>query len=665
MLNTFYRSGNGIQRAFTRQVLNTAHICALLCTLFLLSGCPPVGETPIGETPTPSESPGPAPLVAVDFQTNMRIYEVFPYRWSGPNYFGSIQADLPRIKALGFNTLWFTPLYVGDGMGYHPQNYSAINPDYGTEAQLKALIDEAHRLGFKAILDQVFNHSDVLHPWFQDAITNKSASPYIDYYLWDGTPGILENAQHLYDGDGSWGELPNLNVANSAVQTQLINSSKYWLQTFDFDGFRCDVAWGVEQRSSSFWQALRSQLTALKPEIFLLGEAPTVPASIYESVPTMSGSNLSILYEDRFDALYDWELRPFDDTLGLIGALKGLVSLNVLNIGLSRNYPEGKLPFRFVENHDTTRVAALTSGTAGSKLAHSLILTVPGIPLIFAGAETGQISSLERVCPDTDGMTAYITKVTGIRNDYISNDSRLVRLPNDRSNTVYSYVVFSDMDYMTVAVLNFSNAGVTAAIDISSLTPYVESTSGLTDLIANESLVAGSVSLAAYGVKVFVLRRNASAIPEDFGQPAEPSANILLNGDFSNGTSNWSSYIDAAANASGQVISGSYSMAISNGTADSWRVQLLQGGIELVNGRNYTLSFLASASTARSINAILRMPTVYTQYGIQSFNLSTTPSTYSFTFSMNAASDSSSELVIEMGGANIGVTLDDFSLTWQ
>ena len=95
------------------------------------------------------------------------------------------------------------------------------------------------------------------------------------FLFWEGEPGN-SNYEYFFD----WASLPNLNHNNKDVRDYFIKAAKYWVQEYDIDGYRCDVAWGVEERNSDFWQEWRTALKNIKPEVFLEAEASSISRSL-------------------------------------------------------------------------------------------------------------------------------------------------------------------------------------------------------------------------------------------------------------------------------------------------------------------------------------------------------------------------------------------------
>lgn len=437
----------------------------------------------------------------------LQLYEINAYAWllAGPNLFSNVEAYFDQLNEMGINTIWFTPIFKGEGMGYHTIDYYEIDPRLGTKEELKTFVETAHNKGIKVILDLVINHTSKDHEFFQSCLSLKENSPYADFYLWSGTPGTSDY-EYYYD----WDFIPNLNVANSEVENYLIDLAEYWVLNFDIDGYRADVAWGVEKRSNTLWRNLAKRLKNIKPEIFLLAEAPTTakPGS-FEYTPS-GEHDKTILFDDRFAAAYDWELRPWNTDEGLPGLLNGLTNINAVHDILTLEYPENAYALRFIENHDVPRVTNLWD-IDRSKLAHTLLFTVPGIPLLYSGAETGQTEQFENLTEDVNNLQPYFSKIFNIRKDFIKNNADLIRLSNTNESNIYSYATISNDSNVVITALNFSDAVVNADIDIASAIGQIQEPYLLRDLIEltfkkilSSEINSIPVTLEKYGAKVFL-----------------------------------------------------------------------------------------------------------------------------------------------------------------
>ncbi|MDR3667354.1 MAG: alpha-amylase family glycosyl hydrolase, partial [Ignavibacteriaceae bacterium] len=205
-----------------------------------------------------------------DWVDKMRLYETYTPVY-GQNQVGlkGVLEKINYLADLGINAIWMTPIFDGNYNGYAVKNYYKINPALGTEDDLRQIVQAAHQKGIKVLLDLVINHTWTAHPFFQNVLNLKASSPFANYYMWSGIPGV-SSFNYYYD----WTDLPNLNVNNSELEDYLFNVAEYWIREFDIDGYRCDVAWGIEERNNTFWQTMRKRLKNLKPEAFLLAESP-------------------------------------------------------------------------------------------------------------------------------------------------------------------------------------------------------------------------------------------------------------------------------------------------------------------------------------------------------------------------------------------------------
>ena len=384
------------------------------------------------------------------------VYEIYPRAFTAQGGFLGIIERIPDMKDLGVNTLWLMPIYKGPTThGYEITDYYGFEEDYGTEADFIKLVAELKKAGIKIILDFVVNHTSIQHPFMQNVFEYRGYSPWANWYIWSGEPGN-SNFQFLFD----WASLPNLNHNDVEVRNYFAKVAEYWVKRYGIDGYRCDVAWGVEQRNQLFWQEWRKKIKNIKPEVFLEAEATS-------SDPTF--------YQKRFDSANDWDLRT-----KLLGAISGTVSINDMHTEAMRVYTDGR-PFRFVENHDEARVT-YSFDSRRNKLAHTILLTLNGVPLIYSGGEVGELTNRDKVnWSDPDNTRPYFKKIISVRNKYLVNP-KISRLPNTVPAKVYTYASLSDTNIVLTAA-NLKNEILNADVDLSGLPWDSTSTYYLTDLI--------------------------------------------------------------------------------------------------------------------------------------------------------------------------------------
>jgi Alpha amylase, catalytic domain/Bacterial Alpha amylase C-terminal domain len=308
---------------------------------------------------------------------NLVVYEIF-VRNHGPNgTFADVAADLQRIRALHVDVIWLMPIHpIGQhnrkgrmGSPYSVRDYSAINPEYGTRADFSSLLDQAHQLGLKVLLDVVFNHTSC------DSIL---LDQHPDWYLRDAEGRLLSTKEM------NWTDVIEVKRPNGELANYFIQVLQEWA-AMGVDGFRCDVASFLPVE---FWLEARRALARVKPGIIWLGES--APASFIAArreagLPVVSDNEL---YR-AFDLTYDHDLLPI-----WRAAVRGHVPvtryLEMLRFQDSI-YPANFVKLRFVENHDQPRIMRLARGRS-----HALAWTAfqafnKGAFLIHAGQESAAV----------------------------------------------------------------------------------------------------------------------------------------------------------------------------------------------------------------------------------------------------------------------------------
>ncbi|MDQ3064326.1 MAG: alpha-amylase family glycosyl hydrolase, partial [Acidobacteriota bacterium] len=262
-----------------------------------------------------------------DWVKDAVIYEIYPRQYSQKGDFNSITSDLDRLKNLGVTVLWLMPIHpIGKekskgtiGSPYAVKDFYAINPDYGTKADLQKLINEAHRREMKVIIDVVANHT----AWDSVMMKNKS------FYTQDKTGNIIPPV-------ADWKDVADLNYDNAELRKYMIEMLKAWIRDYDLDGFRCDVAGFVP---TDFWETARAEVDKIKPNMIWLAE--------WESPD---------LLVKAFDLDYSWANHS-----ALMNVLQGNVSASEIRKVWEADrakMPKGALRMRFSDNHDERRAIA-------------------------------------------------------------------------------------------------------------------------------------------------------------------------------------------------------------------------------------------------------------------------------------------------------------------
>jgi glycosidase len=421
-------------------------------------------------------------------RSNIILYEISPGSYNGGSWDGGqclkgITARLDLIKRLGINCIWINPVLEGEGMGYWTCDYYKISNKLGTLNDMKELVYEAHKRDMLVIIDLVINHTWIVHPFFQDVVAQGSASPYADWYLWDGEPGASN-----FDKPNNEQTLANVNFNNPQAKEYMFTVAEYWVNKLDIDGYRVDVAMLLENRHPGISAELINRLKAVKPNIFMLAEGYV---------------NEERFFNNGYNSAYDWDFRGWEWSTTTRNALNnvftGTMTLQEMHTILARSIAGDGLPLRFAENHDMSRAAAMW-GIGGSKAAHTVVMTSRGYAMVYGGGEVGfappadiQWSQSNPIvwdysCPLYD----YFPKIIAIRKQYLKSNLLQSWIPNDNT-AIYSSLSVSGTNKL-ITVANFTGASVTMTLALT--IPELGIIGGLRNLITDVNVpYAGNGSL--------------------------------------------------------------------------------------------------------------------------------------------------------------------------
>ncbi len=319
------------------------------------------------------------------------IYGIKPSSFTDRHSYHSITKKLHEIKQLGINTIWMQPVYrsAHGGQGYDITDYFSLRNDLGTKEELKQLIDSAHRLGLRVIFDFVPNHTSLQHPYALDVAMKGKQSKYYDYYQHTDDHAPYSS---FYNKDENgfiyyfWKNLVNLNYNNDAVKQMIIAACKHWIAEFNIDGYRFDASWGVRSRNPAFFPLLRKELKSQKPDILLLAEDKGADDDVFRQ---------------GFDAAYDWTKdtawvshwsweyeHDTKKSFTIFNHPDESKRVELLEKALFADKRHQERILRFMENNDLPRFIQHHSPEQ-TKMAAALLFSLPGIPLIFCGQETG------------------------------------------------------------------------------------------------------------------------------------------------------------------------------------------------------------------------------------------------------------------------------------
>ncbi len=335
------------------------------------------------------------------------FYEIFPERfahgnsenihpqakeWPGkPEWFdfwggnlAGIQEHLPYLQDLGINALWLTPIFESpSNHKYDTNDYTKIDPYFGTEETFRELLEACHARGMRVVLDAVYNHCGTGFFAWRDVVENGEASPYVDWFhIHEFPPDWRKRNYRMF---GHHGHMPKLNTHHPEVQHYLIDVAAKWTR-MGIDGWRLDVAGEVDP---SLWRAFRREMRAINPDLYIVGEVEHEAARW-----TMGDQFDGVQHYPLYRAMLSyfaageqapafgigssgrWDTTTFDRRLGHIRSWYPTPVLSALLSPLS--------------THDTPRYLTMCGGDKRKQhLAATFLLTYTGTPMIYYGDEVG------------------------------------------------------------------------------------------------------------------------------------------------------------------------------------------------------------------------------------------------------------------------------------
>ncbi|MFW2541345.1 alpha-glucosidase [Primorskyibacter sp. 2E107] len=362
------------------------------------------------------------------------IYQIYPRSYQDDNGDGvgdlrGITRRLPYVAELGADCIWLSPIFASPqkDMGYDVSDYTAIDPLFGTIEDFDELIETAHGLGLKVIVDQVLSHTSDLHPWFKESRKSPD-NPYADWYVWadplpDGSP---PTNWHSHFGGPAWefepqrgqyylhhflGSQPDLNFHNPAVVDEILRTCKFWLDR-GLDGFRLDTVnyyfhdqslrsnppaqtrpqvmatdlYGMQHNlynktrpeNLGFLEKLRS-LTDRYEEIMMVGEVGEMGARSIEIMGEYTAGH------NRLHMAYSF---------AMLGPDYSAAHFRSCIEGFQKGAPDGH-PYWSFSNHDVPRQVSRWAGHAVSeedmaRLTCAMLMSFEGTIGIYQGEELGQ-----------------------------------------------------------------------------------------------------------------------------------------------------------------------------------------------------------------------------------------------------------------------------------
>ena len=351
-----------------------------------------------------------AGTVTTSIDGNARVfYQIFVGSFSDSNGdgIGDLRGIINRFDylndgddnsgvSLGVEGIWLSPIFTSPSYHkYDVTDYYEIDPDFGTEEDLKELIRLCHSRDVKIILDLPINHTSLSSLWYMRFLNahkeNNTQSEYYEYYSYAQSPQAgktfakMNGTVEYYECNFS-GDMPELNFDNAAVRQAVVDVARYYLD-LGVDGFRFDAAkyiyYGEESKNAEFWQWYMDELRAIKSDIYTVAEVWDSDSITYPYFASTNCFNFSM-----------------SQASGIIAQTAKAGDVNVFTSYVARDLSEiqaqnsDAMLITFISNHDMDRAAGfLTLASGQAKMAANLSILLPGSTFIYYGEEIGMKGS--------------------------------------------------------------------------------------------------------------------------------------------------------------------------------------------------------------------------------------------------------------------------------
>ena len=305
--------------------------------------------------------------------------------------------DMNSETSLGVQGIWLSPIFTSPSYHkYDAKDYYQLDWRFGTEADLKELVELCHSRNVKLILDLAINHTSSQHEWFlqfkQARMDGDTSNPYYDYYTCVTTAEKVGGRTYQKIAGVDWwfecnfsGEMPELNFDNPVVRQAMVDVAKYYMD-LGVDGFRFDavkyIYFGDSARSIEFWQWYMDELKKINPDVYCVGECWSGETEILDYYSAMNCFNFAVSGAESVVAQAAKG--------GSISTFTGYIE--TFQNKVENANPDGMVS-SFLSNHDQDRIAGAFILDNNMKMAANLYLLSPGSPVIYYGEEIGMRGS--------------------------------------------------------------------------------------------------------------------------------------------------------------------------------------------------------------------------------------------------------------------------------
>ncbi|HZU86791.1 MAG TPA: alpha-amylase family glycosyl hydrolase [Anaerolineaceae bacterium] len=349
---------------------------------------------------------------------NLVIYEVYVRNHGPHGTFADVEADLERIQSMGTDVVWFMPIHpIGQlnkkgslGCPYSISDYREVNPEYGTKADFARLIDKAHKLGMKVMIDVVYNHTA------HDSVLVKE---HPDFFHQDAHGNPITTVP-------DWSDVIDLKHTSQALSDYLIETLKGWAK-FGVDGFRCDVA---SLLPGEFWVRAREEVAKVKPGVIWLAESVHASFVEFRRAVGLFAISDSEVYAG-FDLTYAYDIWTIFQAAvtGKVPTSRYLEALRFQNA----IYPANYVKMRCAENHDQLRIMDIAPSREQALAWTAFEAFNRGAFLIYGGQEsaakhTPSLFDIDKVIWGSYELQEFLTKLAKLKKDPALLDGEFVIL---------------------------------------------------------------------------------------------------------------------------------------------------------------------------------------------------------------------------------------------
>ena len=325
-----------------------------------------------------------------------------------------------HMKKAGFTALYFGPCFSSGSHGYDTTDYRRVDERLGTNEDLKEMVRRCHQEGIRVILDGVFNHTGRDFFAFRDLKANREYSRYRDWYSYVDFGGNNEYGDGFsYENWGGFNLLPKLNLYNREVRGYHLETVRFWVQEFDIDGLRLDVA---DALNHDFLHELRVMTADLKEDFWLLGEVIHGEYQRWVNPDMLHSVTNYALHKALYSGHNDHNYFEIAHTIRRQDQM-GLVGKEHL--------------YNFADNHDVERIITKLRDKRHYIPLHVLLYTLPGIPSVYYGSEFGIEGRKERGSDASLRPALLLEELLAEENFHLQIISALGRIHNSESALWY------------------------------------------------------------------------------------------------------------------------------------------------------------------------------------------------------------------------------------